>query len=118
MIKMACLNFGWVQLFQACTDSGKSCTRGYMANNGALRFPDWEMALSRVTEGREQILYKRAILGFLHLCKVSRAPATIMLAKEYIEQLEKQGNKRDETTREALHWFVKTARSPLDALAR
>jgi integron integrase len=84
-----------------------------MANNEALRFANWEEALARVSTGREYVVYKHAILGFLHHCKVSRAPATIMLAKEYIERLEKQGNKREETTRDALRWFVKTARSSM-----
>jgi len=82
-----------------------------MANNEALRFSNWEEELAKVSAGREYVAYSQAILGFLHHCKVSRAPATIMLAKEYIEHREKQGNKREETTREALRWFVKTARA-------
>jgi integron integrase len=82
-----------------------------MANNEALRFSNWEEELAKVSAGREYVAYSQAILGFLHHCKVSRAPATIMLAKEYIERREKQGNKREETTREALRWFVKTARA-------
>jgi len=82
-----------------------------MANKEALRFSNWEEELAKVSAGREYVAYSQAILGFLHHCKVSRAPATIMLAKEYIERREKQGNKREETTREALRWFVKTARA-------
>jgi integron integrase len=82
-----------------------------MANNEVLRFSNWEEALAKVSAGREFVAYREAILGFLHHCKVSRAPATVMLAKEYIERREKQGNKREETTREALRWFVKTARA-------
>jgi len=82
-----------------------------MANKEALRFSNWEEELAKVSAGREYVAYSQAILGFLHHCKVSRAPATIMLAKEYIEHREKQGNKREETTREALRWFVKTARA-------
>jgi hypothetical protein len=79
-----------------------------MANNQALRFPNGEKALVEVSSGREQIAYKQGIIVFLRHSKKSRAPATVMLAKEYIEQLEKQGNKREDTTLEALHWFVKT----------
>ena len=96
-----------MQLFQVVMGSGKSCTRVSMANNEAVRFPNWEDALAMVSAGREFAMYKQAILGFLHHCKICRAPATIMLAKEYIERIEKQGNKREETTREALRWFVK-----------
>jgi len=91
--------------------SGKSCTRTRMANNEALRLPNWEAALAKVSSGREYVVYKEVILGFLHHCKISRAPATVMLAKQYIEQIEKQCNKRDEMAREALRWFVKMARA-------
>ena len=84
-----------------------------MANNEVVRFPNWDEALAKVSTGHEYIAYKQAILGFLHHCKVSRAPATIMLAKEYIERIEKQGNKREETIRESLRWFVKTARASI-----
>jgi len=85
-----------------------------MANNEVVRFPNWEEALEKVSSGREYVAYQQAIIGFLHHCKVCRAPATVMLAKEYIEGLEKQGNKREETIREALRWFVKVGRKCRD----
>lgn len=52
--------------------------------------------------------YRRDILAFLHHCKVSCAPATIMLAKSYLEVRERQGVSR---ARMALRWFFKAAQS-------
>jgi len=75
-----------------------------------ISFPDWLEALGREVALPERGVYVRAIRGFLHFCKVRRAPASIRLAKEYIAQREAQGNKRDESTRVALRWFVKGAR--------
>ena len=39
----------------------------------------------------KQAEYRREIFGFLHLCKVRRVPATIMLVKDYLAECARQG---------------------------
>lgn len=80
-------------------------------NGAAVSFPHWREALERVVTLEERETYVRGILGFLHHCKSVRAPATIMLAKLYIEAREKQENCRLESLRVALRWFFRTAQS-------
>ena len=61
----------------------------------AFSFLGRKEALGKVMTRAERGPYSWAIIGFLHPCKVRRTPASIFLAKEYIEQVERQGNKRD-----------------------
>ncbi len=58
----------------------------------AVSFPTWKAA--QRGEGfpvGTRAEHEREILGFLHRCKVKRAPATIMLAKEYLVERARQG---------------------------
>ncbi len=76
--------------------------------NRPLSFPSWKTALDSgglpvATKGE----YRREILGFLHFCKVRRAPATVMLVKEYLAERERQGASR---ARVALQWFFREGR--------
>jgi integron integrase len=73
-----------------------------------VSFPAWKEVLASATvvpEAKSE--YRREILAFLHHCKVRRAPATVMLAKEYLATRERQGASG---ARVALRWFFKAAR--------
>jgi len=78
-------------------------------DGAAVSFPDWEEALGRVVRASERAAYTAAISGFLRHCKTSYSPATVVLAKQYIERCEKQANCRLEGLREALRWFFRAA---------
>jgi hypothetical protein len=81
-----------------------------------LSFPDWREALATVAlSPAEREAYRREILAFLHLCKVRRAPATVMLAKEYLADRERQGAME---ARPRLRWFFQAGRARLTAVAR
>ncbi|MEO6876050.1 MAG: phage integrase N-terminal SAM-like domain-containing protein [Opitutaceae bacterium] len=78
------------------------------ADQAAVSFSAWKEAL--VAAGlapAEQARYRREILEFLHHCKVRRAAATVMLAKEYLLERERQGAT---VARPALRWFFMAAR--------
>ena len=58
----------------------------------AVSFPTWKSALANTGWAEaQQTEYRREILAFLHLCKVRRAPATVMLVKEYLAERARQG---------------------------
>ena len=62
------------------------------SESSPISFPTWKEILAfepvaSETKGE----YRREILAFLHHCKVKRAPATVMLAKEYLAARETQG---------------------------
>jgi len=95
--------------------TGKSPT-GSMALHGGqnwrsgeiVSFPAWNEALSDAKlQADEEARYRRVIISFLHFCKVHHAPASILLAKSYIEEREAQVQQHDETARSALRWFVR-----------
>jgi len=76
--------------------------------NQAVSFPTWKSALADTGwPEAKQAEYRREILAFLHCCKVRRAPATIMLVKEYLAESERQGPTR---ARVALRWFFQEAK--------
>jgi integron integrase len=50
---------------------------------------------------------RRAIVGFLRFCSAHHSPASIGLAKVYIEEREKRYGRRNEALRETLRWFVR-----------
>lgn len=87
-----------------------------MADNGQVkeswrrpvRFRDWQNALSesRLGDGTRR-LHEREIIRFLAHCRSERAPATVILAKSYIEGLEKQGD--TSAVRVSLRWFFREA---------
>lgn len=71
-----------------------------------LSFPTWKDALaaSPLTDA-SRTQFHRAILEFLHACKVLGRPASIRLVKVYLSD-----RSRAEITREALRWFFRTGR--------
>jgi integrase len=73
-----------------------------------VSFPTWKSALaSAALSAASQAAYRREILAFLHHCKIEHAPATVMLAKEYLAKKERRGANG---TRPALRWFFQAAR--------
>lgn len=68
-----------------------------------IRFPDWKAALARAPLAPAQAeQHRRAILAFLHHCKVSRSPASVELIRRYLAEVEPRA-------REALQWFYRHA---------
>lgn len=74
----------------------------------AVSFPAWktEFATTGWPEA-QQSEDRREILAFLHLCKVRRAPATIMLVKEYWAERARQGSNLARVRRP---WFSQAAK--------
>ena len=71
--------------------------------NQPVSFPAWKAALYRAAiPAGQRDAYQREILAFLRHCKIRRAPATIMLVKEYLAERDKQGANGP---REALRWL-------------
>ena len=74
----------------------------------AVSFPTWKSALANTGwPEAQQTEYRREILAFLHLCKVRRAPATVMLVKEYLAERARQG---PNAARVPLLWFFQEAK--------
>jgi integron integrase len=74
----------------------------------AVSFPTWKSALANTGwPEAQQTEYRQEILAFLHLCKVRRAPATIMLVKEYLAERARQG---PNAARVPLLWFFQEAK--------
>ncbi len=74
----------------------------------AVSFPAWKSALASTGwPEAKQTEYRREILAFLHLCKVRRAPATVMLVKEYLAERARQG---PNAARVPLLWFFQEAK--------
>jgi hypothetical protein len=71
-----------------------------------LSFPGWKegLAASELAEGR-RVQFHRAILEFLHECKVWGRPASVRLVKVYLSN-----RPEDDVTREALRWFFRAGR--------
>lgn len=71
-----------------------------------LSFPDWQRVLF---SGQLPLRAKRShdlqIKRFLGHCRGLRTPATVILARSYIQDLEKQGD--TQLVREALRWFFR-----------
>jgi len=78
-------------------------------DGAAVSFPNWAEMLDRVVSVSERAAYTAAISGFLRHCKTSYSPASVVVAKQYIELREKQANSRLEGLREALRWFFRVA---------
>ncbi|MDI1250525.1 MAG: hypothetical protein PSV13_16815 [Lacunisphaera sp.] len=82
---------------------------GRVMDNQPVSFPDWKQALATagLSAGAEAA-YGREIITFLKHCKTLHAPATVMLAKQYVE---KQERLRPGPVRVALRWFFRAARA-------
>ncbi|MDO8544972.1 MAG: tyrosine-type recombinase/integrase [Opitutaceae bacterium] len=81
-------------------------------DHAAVSFPTWKEALASAPLLPEsQAGYRREILAFLHHCKVEHAPATVMLAKQYLAAKERQGAIG---ARPALRWFFPSREAGVD----
>lgn len=78
-------------------------------DNQPLSFPEWKDALARAgLSAAQETAYRREIITLLRYCKSHHVPVTVPLAKRYVEQQEPL---RAGPVREALRWFVRTART-------
>src|SRR4051812_34707828 len=60
-----------------------------------ISFHSWNEALAAASLPVElRATYRREILAFLHHCKILRAPASVMVVKQYLPTRERQGAKR------------------------
>jgi integron integrase len=84
-------------------DSG-SDTMGHEA----LSFWDWPdvLASSQLPESVIES-HRREIINFLRFCKAAHAPATVVLARQFLER----STEEPSSTREALRWLFRTGRS-------
>lgn len=74
-------------------------------DNQPLSFPEWKQSLAAAGLPAEKVqAFQREIITFLKHCKTQRAPATVLLAKQYVE---KQERLRPGPVREALRWFFR-----------
>jgi integron integrase len=74
-----------------------------------ISFPNWKESLAGATALSPQLkaAFVREILAFLKYCKAGRSPATVALAKQYLDWREKQSAG---LAREALRWFYREGR--------
>lgn len=89
-------------------------------NNQPVSFPQWKQALAAAEfHPKTEAAYLREIITFLQRCKTEHAPATVLLAKQYVE---KQERLRTGPVREALRWFFRAAMKagwrPEDVMSR
>lgn len=76
-------------------------------DNQPVSFPEWKQALATAgLSAAAEEAYRREIISFLKHCKTQHVPATVMLAKQYVEQQERL---RAGPVRVALRWFFRTA---------
>lgn len=68
-----------------------------------VSFPGWREALGTLP-GEVRAGFEREIIAFLGYCKRERSPVSVALAKVYLAQ-------EGEGAREALRWFVRSARA-------
>lgn len=78
--------------------------------NRPVSFPHWKEALARtrLSDG-QKTAYTREIITFLKYCRSVRSPATVLLAKRYVEENERI---RTGPVRLALRWFFQAAKTP------
>ena len=70
-----------------------------------ISFPGWKGVLAQASLSQGvKADYAREIITFLHHCKVSRAAATVEVAKQYLSIREKESTG---PAREALRWFYR-----------
>jgi hypothetical protein len=75
-----------------------------------ISFPSWKAVLaSAELPGAQKAEFIREIVTFLRFCKSRHTPVSVMRAKLYLEDVERQGPSR---AREALRWFVRMGRRP------
>jgi integron integrase len=73
-----------------------------------IAFPGWAdvLAASELPPGARES-HRRQIIQFLRFCKNAHAPATVVLARQFLERAEDNPS----STRDALRWLFRAARS-------
>ena len=91
----------------------KAALQAMFEERPAISFPAWQAALFAEPWTPEKTdAYRREVLSFLRHCKVTHAPATVSVIKQYLAAQEQQGA---ELTRPALRWFYQASqRCPPD----
>jgi integron integrase len=80
-------------------------------NEEIVSFPQWVSVLAgEGLDAQTKETHRKAIIGFLALCRTRRAAASVLLAKEYIDHSELQVGRRDEELRAGLRWFFRRGR--------
>ncbi len=78
-------------------------------DNQPVSFPAWKQALAKAgLSSAGEVAYVREIITFLKHCKTQHVPATVLLAKQYVE---KQERLRTGPVRVALRWFFRAAKA-------
>ena len=73
-----------------------------------VTFPGWEAALAEVSLlAEERLAYRRTVIAFLAHCGRRHAPASIVLAREYVGSVDERLRA---DVRLALRWFFRAAR--------
>ena len=80
--------------------------RAAIMNEQPITFPNWKQVLASQRLAQHGSI-EREIVFFLHHCKRSREPATVGLAKSYLQGRPSPGR---ESAREALRWFFREGR--------
>ena len=79
-------------------------------HNPPVSFPAWKQELARAgLPPAAEAAYVRQIITFLKHCKTHHVPATVLLAKQYVETQERLTTG---PVREALRWFFRAAMAP------
>jgi integron integrase len=83
-----------------------------------ITFSSWKQALAAAGLPLAQRQdFHRAILGFLHVCKARRQPASVAAIRRYLEELRGAG-REIVAPRAALRWFFLAERSAAEAVTR
>lgn len=78
-------------------------------DNRLVTFPDWKQALANAGfPAAAAAAYPREIITFLKHCKTQHVPATVPLAKQYVENQERL---RSGPVRVALRWCFQAAKA-------
>lgn len=78
-------------------------------DNQPVSFPEWKQALAKAgLSSAGEAAYRREIITFLKHCKTHHVPATVLLAKQYVEMQERM---RSGPVRIALRWFFRAAKA-------
>lgn len=86
------------------------------AERQPISFPEWKRVLSgHLSSPAQQRTWEREIISFLRHCKKSHAPATVALARQYLDRIAPDATA---PARLALRWFFREGRSrkyPIEA---
>lgn len=78
--------------------------------HGPISFAHWKQALAATTLSPDlRVAFEREIITFLKHCKDLRTPATVELARQYVQS---DKERRKGPVREALRWFVRCGTVP------